>query len=122
MDENERNKMKILSIRIDTEVPLKILMEHFCLSSGGSLEVGRLWMESLNAMDASVKTRQMNLEEALQSFSKDVYGSFEEKRTEERNNLEGYEKAQRQKNGISKKLWGNQKRFLTSQRGAWRAR
>ena len=79
-------------------------------------------MDSLNAMQNAMKSRQMGLEEALQSFSKDVYGSFEEKRSAEQNTLEEYKKSQRQKNGISKKLWEYQKRFLTSQRGAWRSR
>ena len=79
-------------------------------------------MDSLNAMQSAMKSRQMGLEEALQTFSKDVYGSFEEKRTEEQNKVEEYKKVQRQKNGISKKLWEYQKRFLTSERGAWRSR
>ena len=79
-------------------------------------------MDSLNAMSSSNQQRQSNLEESLQTFSKLIYCEFDEKRNEEMKCLDEYQKSYRQKNGIRKKLWQYQKRFLASERGAWKSR
>eukprot|EP00111_Clytia_hemisphaerica_P022278 TCONS_00065481-protein len=84
-----------------------------------SLDNGRLWMDSLSSMSKSVQQRQMKLEDSLENVSKIVYHEFDERRAAERKSLAESVKIYRQKMAIIKSLWQYQKRFLTSERGAW---
>jgi len=84
-----------------------------------SLDTGRLWLDSLNLMTRSVLQRQMKLEDSLENVSKVVYHEFDERRAAEQKSLAESQKINRQKVAITKRLWQYQKRFLTSERGAW---
>jgi len=70
-------------------------------------------------MTRSVLQRQMKLEDSLENVSKVVYHEFDERRAAEQKSLAESQKINRQKVAITKRLWQYQKRFLTSERGAW---
>ena len=77
-------------------------------------------MNSLTSMSSSMQSYRHLVETALQEFSMVIYVSFDEQRSEELVRLKNYENAYRQKNSITKKMWEYQKRFLKSERGAWK--
>ena len=83
------------------------------------MDTGRLWLDSLNSMTHSVHKRQMRLEDSLENVSKIVYHEFDERRAAEQKSLAETQKINRQKLALTKRLWQYQKRFLTSERGAW---
>lgn len=82
----------------------------------------KLWLESLNAVTTSTRKRQTQLEESLENVSKVIYFEFDKRRSDEMTSLNENKKIYRQKNAITKRLWQYQKRFLTSERGAWNSR
>lgn len=90
--------------------------------SDSPLSVDRLWMDSLSAMTSATQNRQMLLEESLHNFCRTIYYDFDEKRNEELKQLDDYKRTCRQRNGLTKKSWTYQKRFLKSERGAWGCR
>ena len=70
-------------------------------------------------MARATQQRQLKLEESLENVSRIMYHEFDERRAAERKSLLESFKYQRQKMAITKRLWQYQKRFLTSERGAW---